>query len=147
MTLVFKSSVARNWYFSTLVSSFDVYECFDIAISEGNAGKTRISKGRTVFRAKHEKNFYKQSFLEADATKALSVSTSLFVACADEFSAFFISFIIFSLASPLMIPCVNLVFNWCIKLLLSLPHILWEKFLPSGDHGLESTSLVNLFAV
>ena len=35
-----------------------VYEYFDLAILEGNAGKIRISKARTVFHAKHEKNFH-----------------------------------------------------------------------------------------
>lgn len=40
-----------------LVSPFDVYECFDLAISKGNAGKARMAKGRTVFHAEHEKNF------------------------------------------------------------------------------------------
>ena len=29
-------------YYTLLVSPFHVYECFDIAISNGNAGKTRM---------------------------------------------------------------------------------------------------------
>ena len=41
-----------------LVSIFDVYECFDIAFSLGNAGKARISKIRTVFHTQYEKNFH-----------------------------------------------------------------------------------------
>ena len=41
-----------------LASALIVYEYFDLAILEGNAGKIRISKARTVFHAKHEKNFH-----------------------------------------------------------------------------------------
>ena len=35
---------------------FDVYECFDTAISAGNAVKARISKIEVVFHTKYEKN-------------------------------------------------------------------------------------------
>ena len=39
-----------------LVSGFDVYECFDLAVCNANAEKAQMSKVRTIFHALHEKN-------------------------------------------------------------------------------------------
>lgn len=46
-----------------LVSIFDVYECFDLAVFKENAGKTRMSKIRMIFLQSRKKFRYKKWFL------------------------------------------------------------------------------------
>lgn len=69
----------RTLFFYTILENlFDVYEYFDIAVCNANAGKVRMSKKRTVFHAEYEKNLLCIHIIFYDNGNGISSAASVF---------------------------------------------------------------------